>query len=183
MDVLSVAPHRGSDGFLHQQEGRVLRMPQMCPVCAEGTAVQVPAPRAGTTSIPCSQTVHRGLPSAWLWLDSAAVQSLPSLFPTFLTTWHLSFLSLMLSPLLHYSPSLLQGLLWIPLPTSPGFSPPGVMSGEECPSSFSPGAPFPHHTWILQLHDSSFSRSSASKQQHAGGDSKSQSESRILWMC
>lgn len=39
--VLGVAPHRGSDGFLHQQEGRVLGMPQVCPVCAEGTAVQV----------------------------------------------------------------------------------------------------------------------------------------------
>lgn len=34
--VLSVAPHCGSDGFLHQQERRVLGMPQVCPVCAAG---------------------------------------------------------------------------------------------------------------------------------------------------
>lgn len=93
-------------------------------------------------------------PSAWLWLDCAAVQSLLSLFPTFLTPRHLSFPSLTHSQLLHYSPSLLQGLLPIPLPTFAGFSPPGVISGEQCPSCLSqelhshtthdPAAPMTH---------------------------------------
>lgn len=95
---------------------------------APGVSCVVPAPGAGTTNILCSQTVHGELPSAWLWLDCSAVQSLLSLLPTFLTPWHLSFPYLTLSQLLHYSPSLLQGLLPIPLPTSPGFSPPGVIS-------------------------------------------------------